>query len=118
MMSNLFWKCWLQENFSSLTERRNAPNLAIGDQVLVIDKNSPWGRWPLEQVMRSTDEKWDLHVAHCQAVPPRRERKDGMMSVHLPFSVDMWGGGGGECSTQESSLGAWGQAKIFSPLLG
>lgn len=57
VMTNHFWKRWLREYVPSLTERRkwrrDAPNLAEGDVVLVVDENSPRGRWPLGRVVRA-----------------------------------------------------------------
>ena len=56
VMTNHFWKGWLREYVLSLTERqkwqRDVRTLATGDLVLVVDENSPRGRWPLGRITR------------------------------------------------------------------
>ena len=43
-----FWRRWLHEYAPQLTERRKwhrrEINLKLGDIVLIVDENSPWGR--------------------------------------------------------------------------
>ena len=50
-----FWKRWMREYVPCLTERRKwlkkERNLAVGDIVLVIDSNTPRGKWPIGRVL-------------------------------------------------------------------
>ena len=53
-----FWWGWLKEYLPSLTERikwyvKGHRRLCVGDVVLVIDKNTPRGQWPLGLIAQS-----------------------------------------------------------------
>lgn len=56
IITNHFWKRWLCEYVPSLTEpqkwQQDIRNLETGDLVIVVDENSPRGRWPLGRVTR------------------------------------------------------------------
>ena len=57
VMTQLFWKRWLQEYRSVLMEhqkrRKDARNVCEGDLVLFVNTNSPRGCWPLGRVLRA-----------------------------------------------------------------
>ncbi|XP_015752550.1 PREDICTED: uncharacterized protein LOC107332334 [Acropora digitifera] len=56
VMTNYFWKRSLRKYVPSLTEpqkwQQDIRNLETGDLVIVVDENSPRGRWPLGRVTR------------------------------------------------------------------
>jgi hypothetical protein len=56
-MVNAFWKRWLREYVPGLRERpkwsKDNVNIKVGDLVLLIDTNSPRGKWPLGKVMKT-----------------------------------------------------------------
>ncbi len=63
-LSDLFWKKWITAYLPSLQARQRwtneAPQLAIGDLVLIIDKVAPRGLWKkgvVETILQSTDGK-------------------------------------------------------------
>ena len=51
-----FWRRWLREYVPTLTERRKwfrpERNIRTGDVVIIVDDNSPRGKWPLGRVVR------------------------------------------------------------------
>ena len=53
-IANLFWKQWVQEYLPSLTKRTcwrdNAPNLKVGELVVLVDEDLKRGKWPLGRV--------------------------------------------------------------------
>ena len=57
VMTNHFWRRWLQEYLPSITTRpkwrRESPEIVEGDLVLVMSENLPRGGWPLAWVMRT-----------------------------------------------------------------
>ena len=57
VMTNHFWRRWLQEYLPSITTRpkwrRESREIVEGDLVLVMSENLPRGRWPLARVMRT-----------------------------------------------------------------
>ena len=57
VMTQQFWKRWLREYLPALTERRKwrkeARNVCERDLILVVDEDSPRGRWPLGRVLRA-----------------------------------------------------------------
>ena len=57
VMTNHFWRRWLQEYLPYITTRpkwrREAREIVEGDLVLVMSENLPRGRWPLARVMRT-----------------------------------------------------------------
>ena len=56
-LGDCFWKRWLREYIPTLQQRqkwiREKDNLKIGDVVLVLDNNSPRGRWLLGRVIKT-----------------------------------------------------------------
>ena len=56
-LADCFWKRWIREYVLALQQRqkwvREKGNLAIGDLVLIVDDNSPRGRWLLSRVIKS-----------------------------------------------------------------
>ena len=84
-LADCFWKRWMREYIPTLQQRhkwvREKGNLAIGDLVLVVDDNSPRGRWLLGRVFktfswpwsprsrsRNQDKKWYPGQINLQAV--------------------------------------------------
>ena len=57
VLTQYFWKSWLREHLTALTERqkwgKDARNVYEGYLVLVVDENSPRGCWPLGCVLRA-----------------------------------------------------------------
>ena len=57
-----FWRRWLKEYTPRMTERRKwteqVRNLRVNDVVLIIDENSPRGKWPTGRVtaVRCSDD--------------------------------------------------------------
>ena len=53
--TSMFWKRWLSEYLPTLSPRkkwtRKHENLAIGDLVIVANKNSPKSHWPLARIV-------------------------------------------------------------------
>ena len=60
-MVNLFWKRWVREYLPTLQKRQKwhavKPDLKIVDLVLVMDKDYPWGKWPLGRVIQVLSSK-------------------------------------------------------------
>ena len=56
-LADCFWKRWMREYIPALQQRhkwvREKSSLAIGDHVLVVDDNSPRGRWLLGGVWKT-----------------------------------------------------------------
>ena len=56
-LANCFWERWMREYIPSLQQRhkwvRDKSSLAIGDFGLVVDDNSPRGRWLLGRVCKT-----------------------------------------------------------------
>ena len=56
-LADCFWKRWIREYIPTLEQRqkwiREKDNLKIGDVVLVVDNNSPRGRWLLGRVIKT-----------------------------------------------------------------
>ena len=59
-----FWKRWLKEYPSDIMSRQKwkqeRKNLCVGDFVLIIDKNSARGDWPLGRVIELCPERHGL----------------------------------------------------------
>ena len=55
-LADCFWKRWLREYVPTLQQRqkwvREKGNLKVNDLVLIVDENSPRGRWLLGRVMK------------------------------------------------------------------
>ena len=55
-LADCFWKRWLREYVPALQQRqkwvREKGNLKVNDLVLLVDENSPRGRWLLGRVMK------------------------------------------------------------------
>ena len=53
-LANEFWTRWRAEFLSTLQDRRKwataAPNLEVGDIVVVVDDDTPRSRWPMARV--------------------------------------------------------------------
>ena len=49
-LADIVWKRWIREYLPTLQVRQKwiekRPNLAMDDYVLLVDENSPHGRWP------------------------------------------------------------------------
>ena len=56
-LADCFWKRWMREYIPMLQQRHKwigeKGSLAIGDLVLVVDDNSPRGRWLLGRVVKT-----------------------------------------------------------------
>ncbi len=54
-LADLFWHRWIREYLPTLQERQKwnvkHQNFAVGDIVLVLDKNSPRSSWPLGRIL-------------------------------------------------------------------
>lgn len=65
-LADMVWHRWLHKYLPSLQQRQksNAPmrNFAVGDIVLVVDKKSPQGSWPLGGVQKVYPSKSDGHI--------------------------------------------------------
>ena len=55
-MTDHFWRRWIHEYLPTLHERKkwhqNAENLQVEDVVIIIDPNTPRGKWPLGRVTK------------------------------------------------------------------
>ena len=56
MLADLFWRRWMDEYVPFLIERRkwlkDRRNVKEGDIVLVVDRNTPRGEWPVGRILR------------------------------------------------------------------
>lgn len=65
-LADVVWHHWLHKYLPSLQQRQKSNasmrNFAVGDIVLVVDKKSPQGSWPLGGVQEVYPSKSDGHI--------------------------------------------------------